>query len=139
MAETNVTPADQSEKGFVPTLLLCFFLGALGVHRFYVGKIGTGILMLLTGGGLGIWWLIDFIKVASGTFTDLDGRRIVRWEPGGAESIGPLSSRKMELVLEELDLLRGDMAELNERVDFVERLLTRLREQGAISPGPSSP
>ncbi|XOF34269.1 MAG: TM2 domain-containing protein [Candidatus Electrothrix sp. YB6] len=39
---------EKSEKGFVPTALLCFFLGAFGVHRFYVGKIGTGILMLLT-------------------------------------------------------------------------------------------
>ena len=37
-----------SEKGFVPTLLLCFFLGFLGVHRFYVGKIGTGVLQLVT-------------------------------------------------------------------------------------------
>ncbi len=134
MTTTNV-----SDRSRAIALALVSLLGPFGGHRFYVGKIGTGILMLLTGGGLGIWWLIDFIKVASGTFTDLDGRRIVRWEPGGAESIGPLSSRKMELVLEELDLLRGDMAELNERVDFVERLLTRLREQGAISPGPSSP
>jgi len=62
-----------SEKGFVPTLLLCFFLGMLGVHRFYVGKIGTGILMLLTFGGLGIWSLIDFIIIACGNFKDKQG------------------------------------------------------------------
>lgn len=68
--------AVRSDKGFVPTLLLCFFLGQLGVHRFYVGKVGTGILMLLTLGGLGIWTLIDFIMIAVGNFRDSDGRVI---------------------------------------------------------------
>ena len=62
-----------SDKGFVPTILLCFFLGALGVHRFYVGKIGTGILQLLTLGGLGIWVLIDFIIIVTGSFKDASG------------------------------------------------------------------
>jgi hypothetical protein len=57
-------------------LLLCFFLGALGVHRFYVGKIGTGILMIVTLGGLGIWVLIDFIMIICGRFTDAEGRYI---------------------------------------------------------------
>ena len=65
-----------SEKGFVPALLLCFFLGAFGIHRFYVGKIGTGILMLLTLGGLGIWNLIDFIMIAVGSFKDKEGNLI---------------------------------------------------------------
>ncbi len=62
-----------SEKGFVPTVMLCFFLGALGVHRFYVGKIGTGIVQLLTLGGLGIWALVDFIMVVTGNFKDGQG------------------------------------------------------------------
>lgn len=66
-------PAAVSEKGFVPTLLLCLFLGTLGVHRFYVGKIGTGILMLLTLGGLGIWELVDLIVIAVGSFKDKNG------------------------------------------------------------------
>jgi len=65
-----------SEKGFVPTVLLCFFLGFLGIHRFYVGKVGTGILQLITLGGLGIWALIDFILITVGKFTDRDGRAI---------------------------------------------------------------
>lgn len=64
---------EQSEKGFVPTLLLCFFLGMFGVHRFYVGKIGTGILQLLTLGGLGIWAMIDVVIIACGNFKDKKG------------------------------------------------------------------
>lgn len=71
MSET--TPAPVSEKGFVPTALLCFFLGVLGVHRFYVGKIVSGILMLLTLGGLGIWALVDLIIIICGQFKDKDG------------------------------------------------------------------
>ena len=62
-----------SDKGFVPTLLLCFFLGPFGVHRFYVGKVGTGILQLFTLGGLGIWVLVDFIIIATGSFRDKQG------------------------------------------------------------------
>lgn len=65
-----------SDKGFVPALLLCFFFGVLGVHRFYVGKIGTGILQLLTLGGLGIWALVDFIMIVVGSFKDKLGRPI---------------------------------------------------------------
>ncbi|MBF0199568.1 MAG: TM2 domain-containing protein [Planctomycetes bacterium] len=63
----------KSEKGFVPMILLCFFLGTFGVHRFYAGKIGTGVLMLLTFGGFGIWALIDFIMIVCGNFKDKEG------------------------------------------------------------------
>ncbi len=64
------------DKGFVPTILLCFFLGALGIHRFYVGKIGTGVLQLVTFGGLGIWALVDFVMIAVGNFKDSEGNPI---------------------------------------------------------------
>lgn len=63
----------RSEKGFVPTLLLALFLGGLGAHRFFVGKIGTGIVQLLTLGGLGIWALIDVIMIIVGSFKDKQG------------------------------------------------------------------
>ena len=66
MENQNVQSNPKSEKGYVPMILLCFFLGGLGVHRFYAGKVGTGILMLLTLGGLGIWTLIDFVIIVLG-------------------------------------------------------------------------
>ncbi len=63
----------KSDKDFVPAVLLCFFLGTFGVHRFYVGKVGTGLLMLVTFGGMGIWWMVDFIMLVTGSFRDADG------------------------------------------------------------------
>jgi TM2 domain-containing membrane protein YozV len=63
----------QSDKSGVTVLLLCLFLGTLGVHRFYVGKTGSGLGMLFTGGGLGVWTLIDFIMILTGGFTDVNG------------------------------------------------------------------
>lgn len=62
-----------SDKGLVPAILLCFFLGTLGVHRFYVGKIGTGLLQLVTFGAFGIWTLVDFVMIVSGNFKDKTG------------------------------------------------------------------
>lgn len=60
----------------VAAALLCFFLGFLGVHRFYVGKVGTGLLWLFTAGCFGIGTFIDFIVILCGGFTDGDGRTI---------------------------------------------------------------
>ena len=57
-------------------LLLALFLGAFGADRFYVGKIGTGILKLLTLGGCGIWTLIDLILIIAGKFKDKEGNYI---------------------------------------------------------------
>ena len=59
--------------------VLAFFFGVLGVHRFYVGKAGTGVLQLLTVGGLGIWALIDFILILVGGFRDKNGLTLTNW------------------------------------------------------------
>tara|TARA_B100000809_G_C15102326_1_gene517393 strand:+ start:1138 stop:1359 length:222 start_codon:yes stop_codon:yes gene_type:complete len=71
--------SNETTKNILPAFLLCFFFGIFGVHRFYVGKIGTGILQILTLGGLGIWTLIDFIMIVVGSFKDSDGNKITEW------------------------------------------------------------
>ena len=69
-----------SSKSRLAALLLCFFLGWLGAHRFYVGKIGTGILVILTLGGVfGIWVLVDLIFIVCGIFRDKQDHRVLNW------------------------------------------------------------
>jgi TM2 domain len=70
---------DQSEYTRLPVLVLCVLLGWFGLHRFFVGKIGTGVLQLVTLGGLGLWTLYDLILIVFAAFTDSAGRKIVRW------------------------------------------------------------
>ena len=74
--------AEVSSKSRLATTLLCVLPACLfihGIHRFYLGKIGTGISMLLTLGGLGLWTLIDFIFAVSGNMKDKDGNLIKNW------------------------------------------------------------
>ena len=68
-----------SPKSRLATTLFAFFLGEFGAHRFYLGKIGTAILMLITLGGLGIWALVDFIMAVAGVMKDKESRLIKNW------------------------------------------------------------
>ena len=130
--------ANTSDKSRTVALVLGLLLGWVGAHRFYVGKIGTGLLMLCTGGGLGIWYLIDNIMIASGSFRDVEGRPVMRWDP----EQGELSGVPQEL-LDEVYALRTEMNELHERVDFAERMLSERSSassgnRGAIKSGSES-
>ena len=62
-----------SDKSKSTTFLLCYFFGVLGIHRFYLGKLITGLLMLVTGGGFMIWWFVDLYRVVTGRFKDKQG------------------------------------------------------------------
>ncbi len=74
-----------SPKSRLVALLLCFFLGWLGAHRFYVGKVGTGLLMPLTLGGFcGIWVVVDLILIACGSFRDQQDRPLFKWFEEGS-------------------------------------------------------
>lgn len=70
----------ESSKSFIATWLLSAFLGTLGVDRFYLGKIGTGVLKLVTLGGLGVWALIDLILVLAGAQKDKEGRSLAGYD-----------------------------------------------------------
>lgn len=68
-----------SPKSRAAAAILCWFLGIIGVHRFYVGKVGTGIAQIFTLGGLGVWALVDFIWILTGTWKDKDDRVLANW------------------------------------------------------------
>ena len=121
--------APPSDKSRSVALVLGVILGVFGAHRFYVGKMGTGFLMLCTAGGFGIWYLVDAIMIASGGFRDSDGRLVSRWDPDQSELTGIPQE-----FLDELYQLRTDVNELNERVDFAERLLSKGNERRESSP-----
>ena len=71
---------DASSRSRMVALMLCIFLGYFGVHRFYAGKIVTGVIWMVTGGLFGIGYIIDIIVIATGNFTDIDGNRLVFWD-----------------------------------------------------------
>src|SRR6185436_14763215 len=102
METTGQYPGEPSDKSRGVALALAAILGPFGGHRFYVGKTGTGVLMAVTIGGAGLWYLYDLILVASGSFRDAQGRLVRRWDPEEEPRRQPLPSE----IFDELDLLR---------------------------------
>ena len=72
------TQLPEGRFDWLTTLLLCFFLGVLGVHSFYTKKTSIGIAQLLTLGGCGIWTTIDLIMIIVGSFKDGNGNTLFR-------------------------------------------------------------
>jgi hypothetical protein len=120
-----------SDRSRLTTLLLGVPLGIFGAHRFYAGKVGSGVAMLCTFGGLGLWWLADCVVIATGEFRDARGRRIVRWSEGETPRG---TGQPDERMLQDMDTMRTQMLDLEERVDFMERLLVQARESGQLRP-----
>jgi TM2 domain len=116
-------------------MVLAVFTGFFGGHRFYAGKIGSGIGMIFTLGGFGLWWIYDCILVAAGEFRDIDDRRIVNWERGDASHRRLGSEDERHRLLDSMEDMRSEMFELQERVDFMERMLADVRRH-AVPPPP---
>lgn len=77
---SRLTREKTSDKSRLAAFLLAFFLGFFGVHRFYVGKTGSGVAMIfLAWLTLGIWPLVDWILILTGNFTDAEGKKILDW------------------------------------------------------------
>ena len=126
---------DISDRSRGVALIMGGALGWAGGHRFYAGKNLTGILMLCTMGGLGIWWLYDMILITAGGFKDAEEKRLLRWWEANPDApIGGLTPQQLEMILDELDLLRGDVGDLNERMEFMERVIARAKEREALPP-----
>ena len=82
VVQVNVPGAHQvgpSQKSRLVALLLCLFLGWAGIHRFYVGKAGSGIVYLFTVGVWGIGWCIDCIVILLGGFKDANNQMVTTW------------------------------------------------------------
>lgn len=130
---------DVSKRSRGVALLLAFFGGFFGLHRFYVEKPRSAIAMLLTFGGLGVWYLYDLVLIAAGEFRDNEDLPLRQWEVSESSFAQNRLTGRAEQRINELEeqfgALRQQFNELAERVDFAERMLAQQRE----TPRPQLP
>ncbi|HUC41023.1 MAG TPA: TM2 domain-containing protein [Gemmatimonadales bacterium] len=130
---------DVSKRSRGVALLLAFFGGVFGLHRFYVDKPRTGIAMIFTLGGLGIWYLYDLVLIAAGEFRDSDELPLRQWEvspsPFTQNRLVGRAEQRVNEIEERLDALRQQFNDLAERVDFAERMLAQRREPPQLPRG----
>src|SRR5689334_25285321 len=101
---------DISDRSRGVALGLAALLGVFGAHRFYVGKTGTGLVMLFTLGGGGLWYLYDLIIVAAGEFEDADGGRLINWEPSHVKRRGAAGDDpRLDTMVDEMDQMRAQL------------------------------
>jgi len=125
-----------SERSRSVALVLGLLGGVFGLHRFYVGRAQSAVAMVLTLGGMGIWWLYDMVTLVAGEFRDVDDLPLRNWHV--AETVaggGATSSRQVQQLTEQMDQVQRQLGELAERVDFAERLLTQQRERDRLPKG----
>lgn len=130
----GMDPSTISPKSRLVAFLVGAPFGVFGAHRFYVGKTGSGIGMIFTLGGMGIWWLVDMILILSGEFRDADHRRVTRWMVdeeflAAAAQAEQQKTPEQQRALEEMETMRAELFDLQERVDFMERTLAQVRQE----------
>lgn len=128
-------PPLASERSRSVALILGILGGVFGFHRFYAGRPKSGVMMILTIGGLGMWWLYDMVTILAGEFRDAEGHRLSNWNISDTVGVAAADSRTVSLLVEQMEQLQQQVGELAERMDFTERLLTQQRERERLSKG----
>lgn len=134
--EEELEVPEVSERSRSVALVLGLLGGVFGFHRFYVGRAQSGVAMVLTFGGLGLWWLYDMVTIVAGEFRDADDLPLRNWQV--AESVAGASvasSRQVQQLTQQMEQVQRQLGELAERVDFAERLLTQQREKDRLPRG----
>jgi TM2 domain-containing membrane protein YozV len=134
--EEDIELPEVSERSRSVALVLGVIGGVFGLHRFYVGRAQSGVAMVLTFGGLGMWWLYDMVTLVAGEFRDAENLPLRNWQV--AETVagaGATSSRQVLQLTQQMEQVQRQLGELAERVDFAERLLAQQRERDRLPKG----